>query len=388
MRTSSFSLVGSFAATVLHGPAALAFGGSQKRVLVTAMGAAGGDNMKWVSPPASDASQQAVKAVEYPTELYPDVEPWDVGSLDVGDGHTLYYEQSGNPNGVPAIFLHGGPGAGCDERSRRFFDPVFYRIVVFDQRGSGRSVPNAADDLEGSLVENTTPKLVADIEALRLHLKISKWGLVPPRVELIAGAPVSSSMLRRRAIFAALNVARGAVADSVSFGCVVSLGPGCIYPFMKRVTWWPQAVLGLTFSWGVPLGWAAVTDQWPTPEIWLIYAGSVAWVFGYDTIYAVQDMADDRITGVKSSALSLGSRLNLGVLIAFCVAILLISAGIQAHQGPGVWMLGVVLMAIHLLRQARMINPDDPKGALTLFKSNRNAGLILTLFLIVDRLLG
>ena len=71
------------------------------------------------------------------------------------------------------------------------------------------------------------------------------------------------------------------------------------------------------------------------PEIWLIYAGSVAWVFGYDTIYAVQDMADDRIAGVKSSALGLGDRLNLGVRIAFCVAILLISAGIQAHQGPG-----------------------------------------------------
>ena len=166
---------------------------------------------------------------------------------------------------------------------------------------------------------------------------------------------------------------------------IASLPLIIIYPLAKRVTWWPQAVLGLTFSWGIPLGWAAVTDQWPTPEIWLIYAGSVAWVFGYDTIYAVQDMADDRIAGVKSSALGLGDRLNLGVRIAFCVAILLISAGIQAHQGPGVWMLGVVLMALHLLRQARMINPDDPQGALTLFKSNRNAGLILTLFLIVDR---
>ncbi len=169
---------------------------------------------------------------------------------------------------------------------------------------------------------------------------------------------------------------------------IASLPLIIIYPLAKRVTWWPQAVLGLTFSWGVPLSWAAVTNQWPTPEIWLIYAGSVAWVFGYDTIYAVQDMADDRIAGVKSSALGLGGRLNLGVLIAFCVAILLISAGIQAYQGPGVWMLGVVLMAIHLLHQARMINPDDPQGALTLFKSNRNAGLILTLFLIIDRLVG
>ena len=80
--------------------------------------------------------------------------------------------------GIPAIFLHGGPGAGCDERSRRFFDPAVFRIVVFDQRGSGRSTPNAADDLAGSLVENTTPALVGDIERLREELKVERWGLV------------------------------------------------------------------------------------------------------------------------------------------------------------------------------------------------------------------
>ena len=85
---------------------------------------------------------------------------------------------SGNRDGVPAVFLHGGPGGGCSPRSRRFFDPAFYRIVIFDQRGSGKSVPNASDDLEASLVENNTPKLVADIERLRQHLGIDCWGLV------------------------------------------------------------------------------------------------------------------------------------------------------------------------------------------------------------------
>ncbi len=159
-----------------------------------------------------------------------------------------------------------------------------------------------------------------------------------------------------------------------------------IYPLAKRVTQWPQAVLGLTFSWGVLLGWTAVTNQWPTLGIWLVYAGSVAWVFGYDTIYAIQDMADDRAAGVKSSALGLGDNLNRGVRIAYCIAILLVSAGIQIQIGPGIWMVGVVLMATHLLRQARMIEPDDPQGALALFKSNRDAGLTLTLFLIIDRL--
>lgn len=85
---------------------------------------------------------------------------------------------SGNPEGVPALFLHGGPGAGCSPRCRRFFDPAFYRIVLLDQRGAGRSVPNAADDLVGALVENATPELVGDLEALRMHLGIRKWGLV------------------------------------------------------------------------------------------------------------------------------------------------------------------------------------------------------------------
>ena len=94
------------------------------------------------------------------TELYPPLEPYDTGMLEVGSGHSLYYEQCGNPDGVPCVFLHGGPGAGCDERSRRFFDPQHYRIVCFDQRGSGRSVPNAADDLAASLIDNTTPDLV------------------------------------------------------------------------------------------------------------------------------------------------------------------------------------------------------------------------------------
>ena len=81
-------------------------------------------------------------------------------------------------DGVPCVFLHGGPGAGVSPRCRRFFDPKFYKIVIFDQRGSGKSIPNAADDIEGSLVENTTPKLVSDIEALREHLGIPKWGVV------------------------------------------------------------------------------------------------------------------------------------------------------------------------------------------------------------------
>lgn len=135
-------------------------------------------DLTYVSPPASDTSNQIQNPVKYPTTLYDEIEPYNHGYIDVGDGHELYYEECGNPDGIPSIFLHGGPGAGCDARSRRFFDPSAYRIVVFDQRGSGRSKPNASDDLEKSLVENNTQKLVADIEVIREVLKIEKFGVV------------------------------------------------------------------------------------------------------------------------------------------------------------------------------------------------------------------
>jgi proline iminopeptidase len=101
--------------------------------------------------------------------LYPPIEPNFTGTLEVGSGHTLYYEESGNPNGKPAIFLHGGPGGGCSPNMRRFWNPSIYRIILFDQRGSGKSTPHA------SLVDNTTWDLVGDIEILRAALQIEKW---------------------------------------------------------------------------------------------------------------------------------------------------------------------------------------------------------------------
>ena len=101
--------------------------------------------------------------------LYPDLEPYDTGMLAVDARHALYYEQCGNPQGKPVVLLHGGPGAGCSAKMRRFHDPAKYRIVLFDQRGSGRSTPHA------DLVDNTTWDLVADIERLRAMLGIERW---------------------------------------------------------------------------------------------------------------------------------------------------------------------------------------------------------------------
>ncbi len=102
-------------------------------------------------------------------KLYPAIEPNHTGYLKVGGGHELYYEESGNPHGKPAIFLHGGPGGGCMDRMRRFFNPEVYRIVLFDQRGSGKSRPHA------SLENNTTWDLVDDIEILRVTLQVDRW---------------------------------------------------------------------------------------------------------------------------------------------------------------------------------------------------------------------
>jgi proline iminopeptidase len=102
-------------------------------------------------------------------DLYPEIEPFNTGMLKVDDRHTLYFEECGNPQGKPVVILHGGPGAGCGTKIRRFHDPRAYRIILFDQRGAARSTPHA------DLVNNTTWDLVADIEKLRVHLNIERW---------------------------------------------------------------------------------------------------------------------------------------------------------------------------------------------------------------------
>ncbi|MDH5537556.1 MAG: prolyl aminopeptidase [Betaproteobacteria bacterium] len=102
-------------------------------------------------------------------ELYPEIEPYSTGMLELDGPHRMYWEQSGNPQGSPVVFLHGGPGAGAAPAHRRFFDPAHYRVVIFDQRGAGRSAPL------GEIRENTTPHLIDDIEKLRAHLGVERW---------------------------------------------------------------------------------------------------------------------------------------------------------------------------------------------------------------------
>ncbi|MBC5815709.1 MAG: prolyl aminopeptidase [Candidatus Eremiobacteraeota bacterium] len=108
------------------------------------------------------------------SDPYPQIEPYDSGTLETADGHRIYWECCGNPNGKPALYLHGGPGSGCGPGSRRFFDPHVYRIVLFDQRGCGRSTP-LADERDADLRTNTTAHLIGDIEQLRQILDVETW---------------------------------------------------------------------------------------------------------------------------------------------------------------------------------------------------------------------
>ena len=164
---------------------------------------------------------------------------------------------------------------------------------------------------------------------------------------------------------------------------IASLAVVAIYPLMKRVTYWPQIFLGLAFSWGALMGWAAVLGRLDWPAV-LLYAGSISWVIHYDTIYAHQDSEDDALVGLKSTALLFGERTRPALALFSILAVLLIGlAGLTAGAGA-VFAIGLIAFALHLAWQIHTINIGDPALCLRLFKSNRDAGLILFASLILD----
>jgi 4-hydroxybenzoate polyprenyltransferase len=148
------------------------------------------------------------------------------------------------------------------------------------------------------------------------------------------------------------------------------------YPFMKRLTWWPQAWLGLVFSWAALVGWPAVTGEIAASAL-LLWGGAVFWVIGYDTIYALQDKEDDALVGVKSSALALGRHARLGIAICYLLALGLWAAAIHAVRFEWFALLALLPMAAHLLWQVAALKPDDGADALAKFRSNRSAGLLM-----------
>jgi 4-hydroxybenzoate polyprenyltransferase len=168
---------------------------------------------------------------------------------------------------------------------------------------------------------------------------------------------------------------------------IASLAVVAIYPFMKRVTYWPQIFLGLAFSWGALMGWAAAFGRLDGPA-YLLYAGAIAWVMHYDTIYAHQDREDDALVGLKSTAILFGAHTWLALALFSALAVALIGlAGLSAGAGP-VFALGLLAFAAHLTWQIVTIDLADSESCLRMFRSNRDAGLILFGALILDALVA
>jgi len=169
-----------------------------------------------------------------------------------------------------------------------------------------------------------------------------------------------------------------ALETTAQYIALASLVPVAAYPFMKRITWWPQAWLGLVFSWGALVGWPAVTGQFAAAPL-LLWIGSIFWVIGYDTIYAIQDVEDDALVGVKSSALRLGRKVARGVALLYVLALAGWGAAIWMVFPDGIALLGLLPAAAHLSWQVLKVDPEDGALALRLFRSNRFTGLLLFL---------
>jgi len=179
-----------------------------------------------------------------------------------------------------------------------------------------------------------------------------------------------------------LQFNRFAVATGIASLVIVA-----VYPFMKRITWWPQVVLGLAFSWGALMGFAVTLGRIDAAAL-LLYAGSIAWVIGYDTIYAHQDAEDDALIGVKSTARLFGARTHQALIVFYSLAVVLIGLAMRlAGAGLAAW-LGLAAFAAHLAWQIGRLTVGDPALCLRVFKSNRDAGLLLFMGLLVDAVMS
>ena len=162
---------------------------------------------------------------------------------------------------------------------------------------------------------------------------------------------------------------------------VSSIIPIVIYPFMKRITWWPQIFLGLTFNWGAIIGWTAMTNSISIYSI-ILYVGCVFWTIGYDTIYAHQDKVDDNFLGLKSSAIFLGEKSKLAISIFYLIFFISISFLLVALNPLNIWVSSSILSftGIHLIRQIYLLDINDPSICFTIFKSN-NTIVVFVFFL-------
>ena len=239
--------------------------------------------------------------------------------------------------------------------------PAVWHLALFFvgavvMRGSGSTYNDIVDRDLDARVERTRHRPVAS----------GRVGVGAARVFLVAQALIGLLVVVQFNLF------------TIFLG-TGSLAIVAVYPFMKRITSWPQLVLGLAFAWGGLVGWAARFASLAAPVL-LVYAAAVLWTVGYDTIYALQDARDDPAAGIKSTARLFGAHVRLAIGLLYAGTFILLEAALLAAGVAGVWLAqaGVIGFALHLFRQVGHVDPDDPAGALALFRSNRDSGLILS----------
>jgi 4-hydroxybenzoate polyprenyltransferase len=240
---------------------------------------------------------------------------------------------------------------------------VLFFIGAFVMRGAGCTWNDITDRDLDAKVERTRSR----------PIPAGQVSVIRALVFLVAQALIGLVVL--------LQFNRFAVATGIASLLIVA-----IYPFMKRITWWPQIVLGLAFSWGALMGFAVAFARIDVTAM-LLYAGSIAWVIGYDTIYAHQDAEDDALIGIKSTARLFGARTHLALVLFYGIAVALIGAALfSAGAHVAAW-IGLVAFAAHLGWQVRRLEISDPALCLRVFRSNRDAGLLLVACLLADAVL-
>jgi 4-hydroxybenzoate polyprenyltransferase len=251
--------------------------------------------------------------------------------------------------------------AGIAHRLDRLpLDLALFFIGAFVMRGAGCTWNDITDRDLDARVERTRSR---PIPAGQVSVKQAL-------VFLVAQALVGLAVL--------LQFNRFAIATGIASLLIVA-----VYPFMKRITWWPQIVLGLAFSWGALMGFA-VTFGRLDATAFVLYAGSISWVIGYDTIYAHQDTEDDALIGIKSTARLFAERTHQALVIFYSLAVVLIGVALMlAGAGLAGW-IGLAVFAAHLAWQIRRLRIGDPALCLRVFKSNREAGLLLVVGLLID----
>jgi 4-hydroxybenzoate polyprenyltransferase len=261
---------------------------------------------------------------------------------------------------IPCWWSSGLAAIAAHERGPRLTHLILFFVGAFAMRGAGCTWNDIVDRNLDSRVERTRSRPIPS----------GQVSVVQAAAFLVAQALTGLAVLLQ---FNAFAIATG----------VASLAIVAVYPFMKRITYWPQIVLGLAFSWGALMGWAAAFGSLDVRPL-VLYAGSIAWVIGYDTIYAHQDREDDALIGIKSTALLFGDRTKPMLVIFYGLAVGLIGlSGALAGAGALFW-LGVAAFAAHLCWQVVRLDIRDPEMCLTVFKSDRDAGLILFAGMLTD----